>query len=210
MTTFLLILKIFGIIVSGASVIGSQRLKNFENKIRELIKWDIINSYFDKIRISLLPSFLKSIARILKNVFNKVWNFLRGLGLAENPDSSNTDLEIQGKRKQPLIRDVVSKVSTFAYLIFVIPFALILYILFLAMYLLLVAIFFFLVLIIATILFLTEWTTRILSELLKFSVWIVSRPYAWLDLEISKRGMESTIVVIGILVAVIAEIFTIR
>ena len=46
----------------------------------------------------------------------------------------------------------------------------------------------------------------VLLEILKMSIWVVSRPYTWFDLEMRKREIESTLVIIGAVVAIAAEL----
>ena len=58
MNTFLLILKILGILVSGASVIGSERLKKFELKLRFFLDYKNLDQHFEQLTgMILFPLF---------------------------------------------------------------------------------------------------------------------------------------------------------
>lgn len=206
-STFLLILKILGIVISGASAIGSERLKNIETRLRTFSDKKNINLLSKKIHGSFLYSAISKQITIVEK--------FRDIQIPLSIDSSlysryrkwidhlETKISLKLKPNHSvfgLILYAIFLLVVYICGVFILLFTLMIarYTIFLLSLLLLIPIaFLFLVVMFIVI---------ALIKILTFTTWVVSRPYAWFDFEIQKRNIESTIVVLGIIIAIVAEI----
>jgi len=207
MTTILLALKILGITISGASIIGSERLKKIEAKFRILLHWDNIDNSFNRIFSSprfLSIKFITGTRNILRRIVGASLESLNSSEIRLEEEVRAKINQPQRSKRQRNIKIVLQESATFIFSLLLLPIEFVLLIIFLVIWVIIVilAMLFFLLLIAV------DFLVVILIQFLKLITWVISRPYVWLDLEVSKRGLESTIVVIGILIAITAEIFS--
>jgi hypothetical protein len=212
MNIFLLGLKILGIVISGASIIGVERLKIAENKIRNFLEKKNIDILFNKTyRLLIHP--INSFLTTQKEIQHKISHTL-----ANNTSSVNATLRSighsLGKIFQPpknsgclgLLTSIILIVAQFILMNF---YSFIYSVtIFLALSLHVIFTLLLLVFFIVTWLFslLATGFIMVVIWLLKSITWAITRPYIWLDIEVQKRKIESTIVVIGIFIAIVAEI----
>jgi hypothetical protein len=201
MVTFLLVLKVLGMVLSGASIIGSRRLKEFEAKLRVALQWQNIDAVVNKTKTSL--------AQPITTRLKKIEHSFEGYVESQVVRDKRFHRELLSESiRQPSsnLRRAINLVAE----LFLLPIVLIglilapigLFLVIILVYILVYGV----GALIYILLLLTRLVVNGLTELLKISIWIVSRPYVWLDLQVKKRGVESTLIVIGMITAIAAEI----
>ena len=201
MAKFLLVMKVLGIVLSGASIIGSQRLNRFETQLRVALEWQSIDAALDKIKALLVQPIIDRLKKIDRSFEAYVDSQVR------RDKGFHRELSLESIR-QPS-SNFRRSISLLAELLFM-PIMLIGLFIGLIGLLVLTILIYILIYGIGTLIYilflLTKFFVNGLTGLLKISIWIASRPYVWLDLQVRKRGVESTLVAIGMITAIAAEI----
>lgn len=222
----ILTLKYFGIFLTGISIIGTRRLTNIERRIRELLRWASIERHFSRLREDrvvwrLFMVLLVSYALIQRLIFalwadwigyfgylitrerglcsfiitqaivESIIILLSLLGLLVLVGILNFTGEI-GEEKWTFGRGI-SKVYGWAFKELGCTVVLIIVLAAPTLFL------------IALIYVLSQGILFALAKVLSIISWILSRPYVWLDMQVQQRKVESTLVVLGIIVAIVGE-----
>jgi len=206
-------LKIGGVLLAGASIIGERRLTRFETRTRRFLRWDSIRLWSSRLleeRVAW-PLFIGLVFTI--GIIGRLANLLIDQWIAQKWIANEANLFSLIIARLAITSAVILvawlsllalagilnmvgvideekwTLQTFTFTAAVLtvvsgPF----------------------LLLIALSHFLSQGIVFVLRNALSILTWLLSRPFVWLDRQVQQRRLESTLVVAGLLMAIAGEV----